>query len=69
VIRLAQAWKAVVAFFAPGLLLTLEPLLLDGELAQATVLRAALVATVTSVAVWLKTNAASPDPDTSTPQP
>lgn len=67
---LSQAWKAIVAFFAPGLLLLLEPLLLDNnELSGEDWRRALIVAAVTSTLVYLKSNGYSRDPSTSTPGP
>lgn len=66
---IATAWKAVVAFLAPGLLLLLEPLLLgDQELQGYDVRRALIVAAVTSAVVYLKRNGVSSDPTTSTPE-
>lgn len=58
----AQAWKAVVAFLAPGLLLALEPIVTSGELPTSeTLTRALVVAVVTSGLVWLKTNGSTPE--------
>jgi hypothetical protein len=63
------AWKAVVAFLAPGLLLLLEPVVRGDTLTGDTLTRALIVAGATSLAVWLKRNGASADPATSTPGP
>jgi hypothetical protein len=66
--RLAQAWKAVVAFFAPGLLLLAERVLLaDGDVDSTLLSRALIVGAATSVVVWATRNGASPDGTTSTP--
>ena len=67
--RLSQAWKAVVAFFAPGVVLAVEPLLTAGDFTRETLTRALIVAAISSVSVYLKTNGASDDLTTSTPGP
>lgn len=63
-----QAWKAVVAFFAPGAALVTEQLLVDGQVDAETLRRSLIAGTLTSLLVYLKRNGASPALDTSTPQ-
>jgi hypothetical protein len=63
-----QAWKAVVAFFAPGAALVTERLLTDGAVDAETLHRSLVAGALTSLLVYLKRNGASPALDTSTPQ-
>lgn len=66
--HLRQAWKAVVAFFAPGVALLAERLLTEGGVDTETLRRALIAGVLTSVLVYAKRNGVSPDPTTSTPQ-
>jgi hypothetical protein len=68
VTRIAEAWKAVVAFLLPGLSILLAHALTDEPFSQRVFVVALLTAVVTSGAVYGVKNAASVDPDTSTPQ-
>jgi hypothetical protein len=69
VTHIREAWKAVVAFFAPGLLLLAERVLLaDGDVDSTLLSRALIVGAATSVVVWATRNGASGDETTSTPQ-
>jgi hypothetical protein len=68
VTHIRKAWKAVVAFFAPGLLLLAERVLLaDGNVDSTLLSRALIVGAATSVTVWATRNGRSPDGTTSTP--
>lgn len=67
--NIREAWKALVAFLAPGLLLLLEPVVRGDPLTGDTLTRALIVAAATSALVYVKKNADSPDPTTSTPGP
>lgn len=64
-----EAWKAVVAFFAPGAVLVTEQLLVDGLVDGETLRRSLVAGALTSLLVYLKRNGTSPALDTSTPQP
>lgn len=66
--NLAEAWKAIVAFFTPGLLLLGEQVMIS-EVTPEGLARTLIVAMATSLVVYLKRNGASPSPSTSTPQP
>lgn len=68
--HIREAWKAVVAFLAPGLLVIGERVVVtDGDLDGPTLRRALIFGAATAVVVWATRNARSSDPTTSTPGP
>lgn len=67
--KITEAWKAVLAFLGPGLVLIGEQVLFDGTVTWETVKRSLVAGLATSLLVYVKRNAASPNPSTSTPGP
>lgn len=66
--RIREAWKAVLAFIAPGAVLIVERLLADGAVDGETLRRSLIAGALTSALVYFKRNGASPSQTTSTPQ-